>query len=168
VAYYWRSFHLIPKQNLETLGAPDKSASRGRVQPAEYCCGVVGRFRKAMTRAFPGELMVRWRGAATDGRSSGDKLPSPRKKLMLSLNRLSIFLILGALFLSVTTTLHAGRPAQSTNHYSLSDVVSVDLSSGCHRVETGQVRLPAELASYGPPFHFSATLTFYSKDMHVV
>ncbi len=111
-----------------------------------------------MTWAFPGELMVRRRGAASDGRSSGEKVLSPRKKLTLSLNRLSIFVILGALFLSVTTTAHAGRQAQSTNHYSLSDGVSIDLSSDWHKVETARGRLPAELASYAPPFHFSATL----------
>jgi hypothetical protein len=107
---------------------------------------------------IPGELMVRRRGAASDGRSSGEKVLSPCQKLTLSLNRLSIFVILGALFLSVTTTAHAGRQAQSTNHYSLSEGVSIDLSSDWHKVETGQGRLPAELASYAPPFHFSATL----------
>jgi hypothetical protein len=73
--------------------------------------------------------MVRRRDAASDGRSSGETLLSPRKKLTLSLNRLSILVILGAAFLSVTTTAHAGRQAQSTNHYSLSDGASIDLSS---------------------------------------
>lgn len=100
------------------------------------------------------------RGAATDGRSAGDKLLCPRKKLTLSFSRISIFVILGAVFLCATTIVHAGRQAQSTNHYSLSDSVSIDLPSDWHKVETGQGRLPAELASYAPPFHLSATLIF--------
>ena len=56
------------------------------------------------------------------------------------------------------------KGAEALAKYSLSDTVSIELPQEWRKVDSDQIPPPAELASYGPPFHLSGRVALVNRD----
>jgi hypothetical protein len=56
------------------------------------------------------------------------------------------------------------KGAETLAKYSLTDTVSIELPQEWRKVDSDQIPPPAELASYGPPFHLSGRVALVNSD----